>query len=267
MCRDRRRAAHLRSRRSEPGRRCRRGDRPDDRRAARGSRRDRDPVLRRARSLGGARRRDHTERRRSLQTSRRRPRRRACMHVHAAQVAYRHAGSELAAVVDGGDVLDAARRAHLIDQVNERDQATFAHLRDVSQDLREQRRSLEATRVAQAETVHELTEQGAAMDAKLAEASRREAAEREAAQRAAAQRAAAAAPATSPVAPAAAPAPAAPAARRPRRLLPPRRRHPRSSRRHRPHRATRARPVRTPTTTIRSSSACADARVVETTAR
>ncbi|MET0628022.1 MAG: transglycosylase family protein [Acidimicrobiia bacterium] len=121
-----------------------------------------------------------------------------------ALIAYRQAGSQLAVVVESDNVLDATRRARLIEQVNEHDNDVYAKLRKVSSDLQAQRRSLESGRAAQADALADLSQQGAAIDAKLAEAARKEAAQR--ATMAAA--AAAAAPATS-TDTTAAPAPAA----------------------------------------------------------
>jgi peptidoglycan hydrolase CwlO-like protein len=114
-----------------------------------------------------------------------------------ALIAYRQSGSRLSAVIDSTNALDAARRARLIDRVNERDRNTFDHLRGVTKELEARRRDLEATQAEQAATLDDLREQGAAVDAKLAEAARREAAERAAAAAAAAIAAQAATPPSS----------------------------------------------------------------------
>ena len=115
-----------------------------------------------------------------------------------ALVAYRQSGSRLGTVMEGDDLLDSARRARLIDQVNERDHATYDRLRDVSKALRARRQELESVRAEQAAGLDELRAQGAAIDARLARAAQREA---EALQ--------AAAGASSPSPAAGAPAPAA----------------------------------------------------------
>jgi hypothetical protein len=122
-----------------------------------------------------------------------------------AVIAYRQSGSRLSAVIDGEDTLDAARRARLIDHVNEHDRHAYDELRSVSKQLEEKRHDLESMRAEQAATLDELRDEGAAIDAKLTEAARREAAE----QAAAAARAASVTTAPPTGTGAAAPAPAA----------------------------------------------------------
>lgn len=98
-----------------------------------------------------------------------------------AVIAYRQSGSRLAAMVDGDDVLDAARRARLIDQVNAQDQATFTKLHNLSEALRQQRKDLEASRVELSSATAALKTQADAIDTKLAEAAKLEAAQKVAA--------------------------------------------------------------------------------------
>ena len=85
-----------------------------------------------------------------------------------ALLAYRQSGSRLGAVMEGEDLLDSARRARLIDQVNERDHATYDRLREVSKELRDRRQQLESVRAEQSAGLDELRAQGAAIDARLA---------------------------------------------------------------------------------------------------
>ncbi len=116
-----------------------------------------------------------------------------------AVIAYQQSGSRLAAMVDGADVLEAARRARIINQVNQHDQNTFTRLQNVTHDLQQQRHELEATRSAHDDALATLQTQAAAIDAKLAEAARREDAQRAAAAAtAAAATAASSTPSTAP---------------------------------------------------------------------
>ncbi len=119
-----------------------------------------------------------------------------------ALIAYTSSGAQLTALVDGNDTLDAARRAHLIDQVNERDQNVYERLHDAVRALHKQQRVLRETRQAQAGALATLKDQGAAIDAKLAQAVQQE-------QVAQAAVALAAAPATTPTTGTEAPAAAA----------------------------------------------------------
>jgi hypothetical protein len=104
-----------------------------------------------------------------------------------ALLAYTSSGSELSTFVDGADTLDAARRAHLIDRVNAHDDDVYAKMQVAVAALHRQERELRATRQAQASALDDLKAQGAAIDAKLADAEAEE-------------RAAAAAPTTVPAA-------------------------------------------------------------------
>ncbi len=106
-----------------------------------------------------------------------------------ALLAYTSSGTQLATLVDGNDTLDTARRAHLIDRVNAHDQDVYAQLHKATRALHKQQRELRATRQAQNDAVDELKAQGAAIDAKLAQAEAQEQAQATAA--AAAQAAAA----------------------------------------------------------------------------
>jgi len=91
-----------------------------------------------------------------------------------ALLAYTSSGVQLATLVDGDDTLDAARRAHLIDRVNERDQDVYTKLHAATRALHRQQRVLRETRQAQADALAQLKDQGAAIDAKLAQAVQQE---------------------------------------------------------------------------------------------
>jgi hypothetical protein len=104
-----------------------------------------------------------------------------------ALLAYTSAGTQLATLVDGSNTLDTARRAHLIDNVNAHDQDVYEELHKATRALHEQQRELRATRQAQANALDTLKAQGAAIDAKLAQAEAQEQAQAAAAQVAAAK--------------------------------------------------------------------------------
>jgi hypothetical protein len=123
-----------------------------------------------------------------------------------ALVAYTSSGTQLATVIDGNDTLDAARRAHLIDSVNAHDEDVYAKLHKATVTLHKHQRELRATRQAQSDALDALKTQGAAIDAKLAQAQAQEQAQ------ASAAAAAAVAAAASPTTTAATGAPAATAA-------------------------------------------------------
>jgi len=91
-----------------------------------------------------------------------------------ALVAYTTSGTQLSALIDGQDTLDAARRAHLIDRVNAHDQSVYEKLHEATHELHKQQRVLRETRAAQADALSELRDQGAAIDAKLAQAEQQE---------------------------------------------------------------------------------------------
>ena len=91
-----------------------------------------------------------------------------------ALVAYTTSGTQLAALIDGADSLDTARRAHLIDRVNAHDQDVYTKLHAATRELHKQQRVLRDTRQAQADALSELKDQGAAIDAKLAQAEQQE---------------------------------------------------------------------------------------------
>jgi peptidoglycan hydrolase CwlO-like protein len=123
-----------------------------------------------------------------------------------ALVAYTTSGTQLSTLVDSSNTLDTARRAHLIDGVNKRDEDVYTKLRVATRDVHKQQRVLRDTRAAQADALTHLRDQGATIDAKLAQAVQQE----QAAQAAAAAAALPAAPAPSTTtAPSAAPAAAA----------------------------------------------------------
>jgi len=120
-----------------------------------------------------------------------------------ARIAYTSAGTQFDAFVDGDGSLDAARRAQLIDRVNAHDQDVYDALHKATRALHKQQKELRATRQAQSDALDELRSQGAAIDAKLAQAEAQERADAAAAQ---AAEAAASAAATTTTAAASAPA-------------------------------------------------------------
>jgi peptidoglycan hydrolase CwlO-like protein len=91
-----------------------------------------------------------------------------------ALVAYKTSGTQLSVLISGESSLDASRRAELIDRVNASDEKVYGRLRAATHDLHHQQQLLEANRKAQADTLAQLRDQGAAIDAKLAEASQQE---------------------------------------------------------------------------------------------
>jgi peptidoglycan hydrolase CwlO-like protein len=87
-----------------------------------------------------------------------------------ALIAYTTSGTDLSTFVDGNDTLDAARRAKLIDRVNAHDEDVYAQLHRAMSELHKQQRTLRETRQAQADALDQLKAEGAAIDAKLAQA-------------------------------------------------------------------------------------------------
>jgi hypothetical protein len=87
-----------------------------------------------------------------------------------ALIAYQSSGTQLSTLVDASDTLDSARRARLIDRVNAHDQDVFDELHTATVKLHKQQRELQATRQSQASALDDLRSQGAAVDAKLAQA-------------------------------------------------------------------------------------------------
>lgn len=87
-----------------------------------------------------------------------------------ALLAYTSSGTQLSMLVEGDDTLDTARRVHLIDRVNAHDDYVYDKMQLATRSLRKQQRELRATRQAQQDALDELRAQGAAIDAKLAQA-------------------------------------------------------------------------------------------------
>jgi peptidoglycan hydrolase CwlO-like protein len=102
-----------------------------------------------------------------------------------ALLAYTSSGTQFATLVEGDDTLDTARRAHLIDRVNAHDQDVYDQLSKATRALRKQERELNATRQAQSDALDQLKAQGAAIDAKLAQAEAQDRAQAAASQAAA----------------------------------------------------------------------------------
>ncbi len=107
--------------------------------------------------------------------------------------AYKSSGSGLSAVISGDTTASAARRVQLIDRVNARDNSAFKSFRATAKQLRAKQQALRDARQAQEQSLADLKTQGAALDAKLAEAQQREQAAAAAAAQAQAQQAQAAA--------------------------------------------------------------------------
>jgi hypothetical protein len=130
-----------------------------------------------------------------------------------ALIEYKSSASRFATLLDAKSTLDAARRAHLIDQVNARDSATFAKLRAAVDDLRAGRRDLQLARDQQDTVLQTLSDRARDLDAKLAQAQQAQQAEQAARASAAAASAVAAAtttvgaPTTAPAKPVAPPPP------------------------------------------------------------
>jgi septal ring factor EnvC (AmiA/AmiB activator) len=90
-----------------------------------------------------------------------------------ALLAYKSSGAGLAAVVEGTDTLDAAKRAHLIDRVNARDRSVYKSLRVTVRELKAKQQALRDARERQEQSLSDLQAQGRALDAKLAQAQAR----------------------------------------------------------------------------------------------
>jgi hypothetical protein len=91
-----------------------------------------------------------------------------------ALVAYKTSTGELAALIDSEGALDTARRAHLINGLNARSQATYNRLRSANRQLRKEQRALEAERQTQADALARMRDEATAMNTKLAEAQQQE---------------------------------------------------------------------------------------------
>lgn len=92
-------------------------------------------------------------------------------HARArALLAYTTSSTHLATLIDSKSILDTARRARLIDNVNQRDNTVYAKLKSTTQELRASRKALEDARAEQAAVLAQIQEQAKALDAKLAEA-------------------------------------------------------------------------------------------------
>lgn len=102
-------------------------------------------------------------------------------------VAYTSSGTQLSTLVDSQDTLDSARRARFIDRVNAHDDDVYAKLQKATRALHKQEQELRAARQAQSAALDDLKAQGAAIDAKLAQAEAEERAQATAAQAAAAK--------------------------------------------------------------------------------
>jgi peptidoglycan hydrolase CwlO-like protein len=84
-----------------------------------------------------------------------------------ALLAYKSSGAGLAAIVAGSDTLDAAKRAHLIDQVNQRDRSAYKSFRATAKELKAKQAALRDARARQEQSLADLKQQASALDAKL----------------------------------------------------------------------------------------------------
>jgi hypothetical protein len=91
-----------------------------------------------------------------------------------ALLAYKSSGSGLAAVISGDTTADAARRVKLVDTVNQHDHAAYKRFQAAAKDLKSKQQALRDARKAEEQSLADLKAQGAALDAKLAEAQQRE---------------------------------------------------------------------------------------------
>jgi septal ring factor EnvC (AmiA/AmiB activator) len=87
-----------------------------------------------------------------------------------ALLAYKSSGAGLAAIVAGNDTLDAAKRAHLIDRVNQRDRSAYKSFRVTARELKAKQAALRDARAHQEQSLADLKQQASALDAKLAQA-------------------------------------------------------------------------------------------------
>jgi len=91
-----------------------------------------------------------------------------------ALLAYKSSGSGLSAIISGADTADTVHRVHLIDTVNARDRSAYKSFRVSARQLRAKQQALRDARQSQEQSLADLKAQGAALDAKLAEAQQRE---------------------------------------------------------------------------------------------
>jgi len=91
-----------------------------------------------------------------------------------ALLAYKSSGSGLSAIISGADTADTVHRVHLIDTVNARDRSAYKSFRVSAKQLRAKQQALRDARQSQEQSLAALKAQGAALDAKLAEAQQRD---------------------------------------------------------------------------------------------
>jgi peptidoglycan hydrolase CwlO-like protein len=99
-----------------------------------------------------------------------------------ALLAYKSSGSGLSAIISGDTTTDAARRVKLVDTVNQHDRSAYKRFQSAAKELKAKQQALRDARKAQEQALSDLKAQGAALDAKLAEAQQREQAAAAAAQ-------------------------------------------------------------------------------------
>jgi peptidoglycan hydrolase CwlO-like protein len=91
-----------------------------------------------------------------------------------AVIAYKSSGSGLTALIESRDTVDTAHRVRLIDEVNARDRSTYRSLHNAMRALKAKQQALRDARQTQEQALADLKQQGAALDAKLAEAQQQE---------------------------------------------------------------------------------------------
>jgi len=91
-----------------------------------------------------------------------------------ALIAYTTSGTQLSMLVSDADAVDTARRARLIEAVNQRDQTVYEQLHAATRTLRKQQRVLRDTRQAETDALNQLRDEGNAINAKLAAALQQE---------------------------------------------------------------------------------------------
>jgi hypothetical protein len=84
-----------------------------------------------------------------------------------AVAAYKRAGMQIDAIIGANDAIAAARRAHWLDSLNQRDNAAFDDLARATKQLEAERRQLRDARQAQQSALDELQATGRDIDAKL----------------------------------------------------------------------------------------------------
>jgi transglycosylase-like protein len=94
--------------------------------------------------------------------------------AHRAVAAYESSGAQLGVIINSGDLLTAARRAHWLQQLNAQDNRELNSLRRAADRLAAQERALRAAQQTQAATLQDLQTRGHDIDVKLQAAEARQ---------------------------------------------------------------------------------------------